>query len=243
MTSVETKAPARFNNPPTIEEKTEMSKCLCGDPSAFPPLEIPGFAKTFFFERGHGLLGSDDTMTVMLDKDTVYADGVGVKESYDKGGKTVLILRDGDGNEIAKCVQAEGDKTYAILGKEALTEGDQEVEPGFYPWYRYTNDVREDKLMHKDLEVWNGEDYVASVPDVDGNDYFVKGFYPARSHLNLANHGKEQLVFAMKSKVDVVGDKKKTKGKEIKMWEVSMAPAADVALIICLAAIMQVSNP
>ena len=59
------------------------------------------------------------------------------------------------------------------------------------------------------------------------------------AHFNLANHGKEQLVFALKSKVQVV-DKKKN--KEMKTWEVSMAPNADVALIICLAAIMEVSN-
>jgi len=243
MTSVETTAPVNFNNPQTIEEKTEISKYLCGDPSVFPPLEIPGFSKHFFFERGHGLLGSDDTLTVMVDKDTVYAHGVSVKES-DKEGKKVLTLSDGSGNEIAMCVQgAEGDKTYTILGKEPLNNDDIEVEPGFYPWYRYTNDVHEDKLIHKDLEVWNGDAFVASVPDMEGGNDFVKNFYPIQCHMNLANHGKEQLVFAMKSKMDVVSDKKKKGKKEIKLWEVSMAPTADVALIVCLAAISQVSNP
>ena len=71
-----------------------------------------------------------------------------------------------------------------------------------------------------------------------GGNEFVKDFYPSQSHMNLANHGKEQLLFAMKTKVDEV-----KKGKEAKLYEVSMAPTADVALIICLAAIMQVSNP
>jgi len=172
-------------------------------------------------------------MTVMLDKDHKYASGVSIKES-ESGGKKILTLRDGNGNEIAKCIQ-EMKTIYTILGKEPLREGDKEVENSFFPWYQFTNDMEEEKLIHHDIKVWNGDSFVSCVPD--GNQDFVNDFFPLDAHLNLANHGKEQLVFALKQKVQTTD--KKGPGK---IWEVSMAPTADVALIICLAAIMEVTN-
>jgi len=232
-------ASQRNTHPSTIEERTEIAKSLVADPSTFPPLDLPGFVGKFFFERAAGILGSSNKLTVMVsNKHSEYAGGVTVKES-DKNGKKVLTLSDGKGNEVALCEQMSDD-TFKILGKHPLNEGDkEELQPSCYPWFLYTHEPSQGTVNHRNVKVWNGKEFVASIPGEVNQRDGSTDFFPVNAHLNLANNSKEQLIFALKQTKETTGKKG---NKEMNIYEASVAPTADIALVICLAAIMEVSQ-
>mmetsp|Transcript_6884 Transcript_6884/g.14039 ORF Transcript_6884/g.14039 Transcript_6884/m.14039 type:complete len:317 (+) Transcript_6884:243-1193(+) len=226
------------------KQKIKMLATGVEETSLIEPVKSLGHVIKIYLTHGKNFLGRSGTISIQTMDGKLYAEGATVSDYMRPISQACFCLKDRNQHPVALCMQDRIGSTYTLYGTTPLHPNDKwETKQGdtkMYPWFRVNRRGGKDRKVTCDVKSPEGEKkkykpyLIAKHATTKLNDfsdevcvrkgeYIIAGDADAYNMREPPNHAL------------LTG--KTTKSGQVS-WNLTIAPGADPALMICFSALV-----